>query len=109
MKKHPEIGYRIAMSSPELEHIAKYILHHHERWDGAGYPSGLKGEEIPLPSRILAVADVFDAMTEDRIYQKTKLVAKALEEIEKCSGTQLDPYIAQVFVEVILGQAKGCS
>jgi len=99
MKKHPEIGYRIAMSSPELEHIAKYILHHHERWDGAGYPSGLKGEEIPLPSRILAVADVFDAMTEDRIYQKTKLVAKALEEIEKCSGTQLDPYIAQVLLK----------
>jgi len=57
MRKHSEIGYRIAQSAPELSHIAEYILSHHERWDGKGYPQGLKGEEIPLLSRILAVAD----------------------------------------------------
>ncbi|MDF2616965.1 MAG: diguanylate cyclase proteinuncharacterized domain HDIG-containing protein, partial [Sedimentibacter sp.] len=74
MKKHPEIGYRIAMSSPELEPVAEYILCHHEKWDGSGYPKGLKGEKIPLLSRILAVSDAFDAMTEDRIYRKAMSV-----------------------------------
>lgn len=64
MKKHPEIGYRIVKSSIWLEHLAKYILHHHERWDGYGYPSKLKGEEIPLLSRIITIADSYDAMTE---------------------------------------------
>ncbi len=71
MKKHPEIGYRIAMSSPEFAPIAPYILCHHERWDGTGYPMELSGENIPLLSRILAVADAYDAMTEDRVYKKT--------------------------------------
>jgi len=66
MKKHPEIGYRIAMASPDLMSIAEYILYHHEHWDGTGYPQGLKGEDIPLLSRILAVVDAYDAMTEDR-------------------------------------------
>ncbi len=63
MKHHTEIGYRIAMSTPQLKHIAEYILHHHERWDGTGYPKGLKCGEIPLLSRVLAVADAYDAMT----------------------------------------------
>ncbi len=99
MKKHPEIGYRIAMSSPELEPIAEYILTHHERWDGKGYPRGLKGEEIPLLARILAVADAYDAMTEDRIYRKALTKHAALEEIEKNAGTQFDPLIANKFVE----------
>ncbi len=70
MKRHPEIGYRIAKASHKLSRIADYILSHHERWDGAGYPKGLKGEDIPLLSRILAVADAYDAMTEDRVYRK---------------------------------------
>ena len=70
MKQHPEIGHRIAMATPQLQHIATYILYHHERWDGKGYPRGLKGEEIPIVSRILAIADAFDAMTEDRVYRK---------------------------------------
>lgn len=98
MKKHPEIGYRIAMSSPELEQIAEYILSHHERWDGNGYPLGLKGEKIPLLSRILAVADAYDAMTEDRVYRKALSKQEALSEIERNAGTQFDPVIAQKFI-----------
>ncbi len=79
MKKHPEIGYRIMMSTEELKYIADYILSHHERWDGKGYPRGLKGEDIPLLSRILAVADTYDAMTEDRVYRKALSREQAIE------------------------------
>ncbi len=100
MKKHPEIGYRIAMSSPELAPIAEYILYHHERWDGNGYPQGLAGDKIPLLSRILSVVDAYDAMTEDRIYRKTKTKEEAIEEIVKCSGTQFDPTIVDIFLNI---------
>lgn len=101
MKRHPEIGYRIAVSSPDLEPIADYILSHHERWDGKGYPQGLKGEDIPLLSRILAVVDAYDAMTEDRVYRKALSKEQALEEIDKNAGTQFDPMIAQRFIEIM--------
>ncbi len=101
MKKHPEIGYRIAMSSPDFEPIATYILCHHERWDGKGYPRGLKEEEIPLLSRILAVADAYDAMTENRVYQKAIPRKAALHEIKRNAGKQFDPGIVQVFLENI--------
>jgi diguanylate cyclase (GGDEF)-like protein len=106
MKKHPEIGYRIAMSSPNLAPIALYILHHHERWDGGGYPQSLKGTAIPLLSRILAVVDSYDAMTEDRVYQKAKTPEAAAAEIRKCAGTQFDPEIARLFLEKILASAS---
>lgn len=102
MKKHSEIGYRITMSSPGLQSIANYILTHHERWDGKGYPQGLKGEEIPLPSRILAVVDAYDAMTEDRVYRKAMSHDQALREIKKCAGTQFDPHIVNIFVQSML-------
>ena len=101
MKKHSEIGHRIAKSTPELEHIANLILHHHEQWDGTGYPAGLRGEEIPLPSRILAVADAYDAMTEDRVYRRAMPREKALAEIERCAGTQFDPNISVAFVSLM--------
>lgn len=101
MKKHPEIGYRIAMTTPQLEHIAKYILYHHERWDGRGYPKGLEGEEIPVLSRILAIADAFDAMTEDRVYRKALSEEDAIKEIENNAGTQFDPYIAKIFLAIL--------
>lgn len=101
MKKHPEIGSRIARSSPEIENIADYILSHHERWDGKGYPRGLKGKEIPLLSRILSVADAYDAMTEDRIYREGMSREAALEEIKKNSGTQFDPEITRIFLAYI--------
>lgn len=99
MKQHPEIGHNIAMSTPQLEHIADYILHHHERWDGAGYPMGLKGEETPILSRILSIADAFDAMTEERVYRKAMPYEVAIREIERNTGTQFDPDIARLFVE----------
>ncbi|MDD2349953.1 MAG: PAS domain S-box protein [Synergistaceae bacterium] len=102
MKRHPEIGYRIAKASHKLSRIADYILSHHERWDGAGYPKGLKGEDIPLLSRILAVADAYDAMTEDRVYRKAMSKKQAIEEIKKNSGSQFDPLIAKIFIESVL-------
>lgn len=70
MRKHPEIGYQIAKSLEDISHVAENILTHHEKWDGSGYPQGLKGNEIPLPGRILAVADAYDAMTQNRVYRK---------------------------------------
>lgn len=104
MRKHPEIGYRIAMSAPDLASVADCILTHHERWDGTGYPRGLRGEEIPLLSRILAVADAYDAMTENRIYRKGMEHSLAVEEVRKNAGTQFDPAIVKVFLDVILQQ-----
>lgn len=101
MKKHTEIGYRIAVSSPDFKGIAEYILSHHERWDGNGYPQGLKGENIPLLSRILAVADAYDAMTEDRVYRKALTKEAAIEEIRLNSGTQFDPQIVKILIENI--------
>jgi len=101
MRTHPEIGYRIAMSSPELVTIAEYILTHHERWDGKGYPQGLKGEEIPLLSRILGVSDAYDAMTQNRVYRTAISKEAAIEEIAKNAGTQFDPDIVKVFLEQV--------
>jgi diguanylate cyclase (GGDEF)-like protein/PAS domain S-box-containing protein len=102
MKKHSEIGYRIAMASPELVPIAEYILYHHERWDGTGYPSGLEKEEIPLPSRILAVVDAYDAMTQDRVYRKAMSKEAAVEELRRNAGTQFDPVIIDIFIHKVL-------
>ena len=104
MKKHPEIGYHIAYNTPELMPIAEYILAHHERWDGNGYPRGLKGEEIPLLCRILAVADAYDAMTSDRLYRKAMNSQEAMAEIERNAGKQFDPKVVKVF---LAGLAKG--
>ena len=101
MKKHPLIGYRIAKSSHELASIAEYIMYHHERWDGKGYPSGLKEEEIPLLSRILAVVDAYDAMTEDRSYRKAMTKEAAIKEIKDNIGKQFDPNIAKIFIDIL--------
>jgi diguanylate cyclase (GGDEF)-like protein/PAS domain S-box-containing protein len=98
MKKHPEIGYRIAMSTSELAPIAEYILYHHERWDGNGYPQGLKGTEIPLLSRIIAVADAYDAMTEDRPYRVAMSQQEAVDELRYNAGKQFDPNIVEIFL-----------
>jgi len=101
MKKHPEIGYRIAFSTTELSGIARYILHHHERWDGTGYPQGLSGASIPLLSRIIAIVDSYDAMCDQRSYNVTRTHEEALDEIEKNAGTQFDPDIALIFVRLM--------
>lgn len=101
MKKHSEIGYRIAASAPEISHIAEEILHHHERYDGTGYPAGLKGEEIPLLSRILAIADSYDVMTHGRPYKKALTQAQAAAELKRCSGTHFDPKLVEIFLRVM--------
>jgi diguanylate cyclase (GGDEF)-like protein/PAS domain S-box-containing protein len=103
MRKHPEIGFRIAQNNIDLAPISEYILAHHERWDGKGYPRGLKGEEIPILARILAVVDAFDAMTNERIYSKPRSHEAAAAEILRCAGSQFDPQIAQIFVSRVLG------
>ena len=105
IKKHPEIGYRIASSSVELKAIAEAILAHHERWDGKGYPRGLKGDQIPLVSRIIAIIDSFDAMISDRPYRKAMSINEAKSELIKCSGSQFDPEIIKKFI-IILDEEK---
>ena len=101
IKKHPKTGYRIAKAIPQLSGIAREILCHHERWDGKGYPKGLKRESIPLLSRIIAVVDAFDALTSGRCYREPVAVNEALCEIERCAGTQFDPEIANKFVYIM--------
>ncbi len=101
VKKHPEIGAKILQKVRYLHDIVPIVLYHHERWDGKGYPKGLKGEEIPLLSRIIAVADTFDAMRSDRPYRKALPLKMVIREIRKNAGKQFDPKIAAVFVEFI--------
>lgn len=102
IKRHPETGYHILKSVDEYAALAEYVLYHHERWDGKGYPEGLKGEEIPLISRIISVADAYEAMTAKRPYKKTKSKEEAIAELKKCAGTQFDPEIVHLFVEKVL-------
>ena len=97
VKTHSEKGYRIINASSDLDNVAKCVLSHHERWDGKGYPLGLKGEEIPLISRIISVVDAYDVMTNDRPYRKALKHESAMEELERCSGTQFDPAIVKEF------------
>jgi HD-GYP domain-containing protein (c-di-GMP phosphodiesterase class II) len=101
VKKHPEVGYRIALTTPELVVIAEAILVHHERWDGMGYPRGLKGNEIPLLSRIISIIDAYDTMAYGRPYKKAVSHKKALDEIKKNSGTQFDPTLVDIFINIL--------
>jgi diguanylate cyclase (GGDEF)-like protein/PAS domain S-box-containing protein len=101
IKKHPETGYRIALSSPEMAPIAEAILHHHERWDGTGYPLKLKGTRIPLISRIIAIADTYDVMINGRPYQKAASQEEVKREIQKCAGSQFDPRLVKVALEAL--------
>ncbi|WP_042274875.1 sensor domain-containing diguanylate cyclase/phosphohydrolase [[Clostridium] dakarense] len=103
IKTHTEKGYRIAKSNYEIAHIAKCILSHHERWDGRGYPLGLKGEEIPYLARLVCVIDSYDAMTSSRPYKDKISNKKACEEIKRCSGSQFDPNIVKIFLEEFEG------
>lgn len=106
MERHPEIGYQIAKATPELADVADLILSHHERWDGNGYPRGLKGEEIPLVCRIISVVDAFDAMTNDRVYRKAMTVDEAILEIERNAGKQFDPLVARILTGIIMRREK---
>lgn len=101
IRKHPETGYRVAYALPELISVSTIVLHHHERWDGQGYPYGLSGEEIPLSSRIISVVDAYDNMINGP-YRKSHMTrGQALAEVTRCAGTQFDPAIAARFIDII--------
>ena len=100
MQKHSEIGYNIAKVSQELLHISDFILKHHEWWNGQGYPLGIAGERIPLECRMLAIADAYDAMINDRPYRKALHHNHAIDEICRCAGKQFDPRLVEVFVQL---------
>lgn len=105
IKKHPQIGADIIRPIQFLRDLIPYILYHHERWDGKGYPSGIRGEEIPVGARIIALADVYQALTSDRPYRKAFSKREALKIIKEGSGTQFDPHIVDIFLK-ILGKEK---
>jgi putative nucleotidyltransferase with HDIG domain len=102
LKRHSEIGYRILNTYKNLYNIAEYVLHHHENWDGSGYPKGLRGEEIPLKSRIVAIANYYDTATRNRPNSKNLTKEEAAEELQKKAGNCFDPDLVKVFIEDVL-------
>ncbi len=102
IKRHSEIGFRILSTVNDMSEIANYVLYHHERWDGKGYPKGIKQETIPLPSRICTIVDAYDAMTSDRSYRPAMSNEYAIEELKKNSGTQFDPELVDIFLNKVL-------
>lgn len=96
--RHPETAVRILEPIPFFRPLLPSILHHHERFDGRGYPAKLSGDKIPIASRIMAVADTFDAMTSTRAYRNSLPVADAIAEVRRCSGSQFDPDIVPAFL-----------
>ena len=101
MREHSRIGYRMAKNIPDFAPIAQEILYHHEHWDGNGYPVGLKGEKIPLLSRIISIIDAYDVMQSRRPYKGPISKTEALKEIERCAGTQFDPQLVEIFLKII--------
>jgi diguanylate cyclase (GGDEF)-like protein len=104
LQRHPQIGHRM-LESLGVDPVADWVLHHHERWDGTGYPDRLRGEEIPLGARIIFVADAYDAMTSDRAYRGRLTPRDAIEELVRCAGTQFDPEIVAAFASELVGRA----
>ena len=104
LERHPQIAHRM-LESLGVDPVADWVLHHHERWDGTGYPDRLRGEEIPLGARIVFVADAYDAMTSDRAYRGRLTPREAVEELERCAGTQFDPVIVDVFARELVEPA----
>lgn len=105
IKKHPEIGYRILRTVNEMSEMAEHVLAHHERFDGKGYPKGLKGEQIPLKSRIIAIADSYDAMVSERSYRSALSEEIAVKELKINAGSQFDPELTKVFIEKVLNKS----
>jgi HD-GYP domain-containing protein (c-di-GMP phosphodiesterase class II) len=106
MKKHPGIGARILRDIKQISDILPGVLHHHERYDGQGYPAGLTGDNIPLFGRIICLADCFDAMTSNRTYRKALPLEVALTEISRCSGTQFDPVLTEAFLRIGIDKCR---
>jgi len=104
MKKHSEEGYKMAKNIPQLVPIARDILYHHERWDGTGYPKGLKGKEIPILSRIISIIDAYDVMLSDRPYRKALSKEEAIQELKENAGTQFDPELVERFLKIAEGK-----
>ena len=104
MREHPRIGYRMAKNIPDFSPIAQEILYHHEHWDGTGYPDGLKGEKIPLLSRIISIIDTYDVMQSRRPYKGSISKTKAIKEIKRCAGTQFDPQLVEIFLKIENGK-----
>ncbi|MHC4932828.1 MAG: HD-GYP domain-containing protein, partial [Planctomycetota bacterium] len=100
MRQHTLIGHKMISRIKFLKGAADVVLYHHERWDGAGYPYGISGEDIPLPARIFSVIDAYDAITSERVYKRAVPIDQAKKEIERCSGTQFDPKIVEVFLKI---------
>jgi HD-GYP domain-containing protein (c-di-GMP phosphodiesterase class II) len=103
MRRHTIIGDRILSATPAMRPVAALVRGSHERWDGKGYPDGLRGEKTPLGARIVAICDAFDAMTTDRSYQRARSESEALAELRACAGTQFDPAVVEVFCAVVEG------
>lgn len=103
IKRHPEIGYQM-LCSLNMNITAENVLAHHERWDGHGYPKGLKGNQIPLFARINAIVDAYDAMTNDRSYRRALSKKEAIKELKKNAGTQFDPKLVELFLEKVIMQ-----
>jgi putative nucleotidyltransferase with HDIG domain len=101
IKSHPETGAAILKNIKSFKHLVSAVYHHHEQFDGEGYPDGVKGAAIPLHARIIAITDTFDAMTSSRSYRSALSFRKALSELERCKGTQFDPDIADIFIDIL--------
>ena len=108
IREHPTLGAKILLRLAAFRGAIPYVLYHHERWDGTGYPTGRSGEAIPVEARVLAIADAFDAMTSDRPYRRALSHEEAVAEVERCAGTQFDPELVDIFVE-LFGEAEKLS
>lgn len=101
IRQHPRIGAEILSAIPQLASVVQIVLYHHERFDGGGYPFGLKGDTIPLDARILSIVDAYCAMVEKRVYKTASSHETAIRELKRCSGTQFDPIVLQSFFQLV--------
>jgi HD-GYP domain-containing protein (c-di-GMP phosphodiesterase class II) len=106
VRRHPEFGHAL-LDGMGVEPVDEWVRHHHEHWDGSGYPVGLAGEEIPLGARIILVADAFEAITADRPYRKAQSADAALVELRRNAGTQFDPDVVAALAQVLVGVSTG--